>query len=439
MPNSNLVLNPFFYGKSVPPDRLIGRRDAVRTVFSRLYNGESTAIVGEPHIGKTSVLRYIAAANVRREMLGDAFIQHIFVEIDCQTLSSDFKSADLWRQMLNEIKTNVTDKALKKLCDLVMRDEPSSFNLDNLFGLLGRKGWRAVLLLDEFDVLLNHPNFNKPEFLGALRSLAVRFESLVVITATRISVALMNRKSQEVNPHGSPYFNYMTEVRILPLKQEEADQLLNTTLQRAHNGIQFSADDRGFLYSLAGHHPYLLQIAAASLYDVLSDNAPGDERHSRATIIFHARAAAHFEDFWRHLIATEQRALILLALAQYRGYVDGRSFDIRQLGNLDWYDPDLRRLRDLGMVESDLQSTSSAASWREANWRIAVGGIVPWLMDNVVSGTRDAKSFGEWLRDKEFQGLFTGEETKKIQEIASKIPKGAIGMAAEFVKSLFGK
>ena len=50
------TLNPFLYGKSVPPDRLIGRRDAVRTVFSRLANGESKALVGEPHIDNSSLL-----------------------------------------------------------------------------------------------------------------------------------------------------------------------------------------------------------------------------------------------------------------------------------------------------------------------------------------------------------------------------------------------
>ena len=42
------LLNPFLYGKPVPPPRFVGRREAVRTLFSRLNNGESTAIVGEP-------------------------------------------------------------------------------------------------------------------------------------------------------------------------------------------------------------------------------------------------------------------------------------------------------------------------------------------------------------------------------------------------------
>ena len=43
------ILNPFLYGKPVPPTQHIGRRTEIRTLFSRLANGESTAIVGEPN------------------------------------------------------------------------------------------------------------------------------------------------------------------------------------------------------------------------------------------------------------------------------------------------------------------------------------------------------------------------------------------------------
>ncbi len=50
-------LNPFLYGRPVPPSRFVGRKEAVRAIFGRTYNGESTVIVGQPHIGKSSLLR----------------------------------------------------------------------------------------------------------------------------------------------------------------------------------------------------------------------------------------------------------------------------------------------------------------------------------------------------------------------------------------------
>ncbi len=439
-PTSNLQThNPFLYGKPVPPDRFIGRRDAVRTVFSRLANGESTAIVGEPHIGKSSLLKYIADESVRREWLGKVDEQHSFVDVDCQMFPADWKPADFWRQALQP-KQIAADDTLKRQYKIVVQNDFGSFTVDSFFSLLGKNQQRVVLVLDEFDALFNHPNFNRAEFFGALRSLATRTDGLVVIAASRMSISQMNRKSQEINPYGSPFFNNMREVRLLPLSNEEAQQLVQDALQRADSKIKFTADDYAFLTALAGRHPYLLQIAAASLHDELAKGNASETRYADATVAFCERVSAHFEDFWRHLAAMEQRALFLLALAEYakfRGHVDGRDFDLRELGRLEWYAPDLRHLRELGIVESD--AAPGAVRWQGENWRIAVGGIVPWLMDNVVSGTRDAKDFGEWLRDKEFQGLFTREEAKRIQEIASKIPKGAIGMAAEFVRSLLGR
>ncbi len=323
-----------------------------------------------------------------------------------------------------------------RLSDGVLGWTLSAFTLEGLFNLLARQQQRVILLLDEFDTLLCHPKFNNTQFFGALRSFATRTDALAVITASRLSVAQMNRKSQEINPYGSPFFNNSIEVRLLPLARDDAQQLIATTLQRAGNTIAFSPDDYAFLFSLAGQQPFLLQVAGASLYDAIADGKTGDARYADATESFHTRASAHFDDLWHHHLApNEQRALLLLALAQYRGYADKRAFDLRDIGKLDWYAPDLRHLRDLGIVESD--AAPGAVRWQNENWRIAAGGIVPWLMDNVVSGTRDAKDFGAWLRDKEFQGLFTREEAAKLKEIASKIPKGVASATVEFIKSLF--
>jgi hypothetical protein len=46
---------------------------------------------------------------------------------------------------------------------------------------------------------------------------------------------------------------------------------------------------------------------------------------------------------------------------------------------------------------------------------------------------------GARLRDKEFQGLFAREEAAKLKEIAGKVPKGAVNLTVEFVKSLIKK
>jgi predicted GTPase len=75
-------LNPFIYGKPVPPKRFIGRRRAVQTLFSRLEHGESVAVVGEPNIGKSSLLRYIRDEELARSRLVGASVRSVFVDFD---------------------------------------------------------------------------------------------------------------------------------------------------------------------------------------------------------------------------------------------------------------------------------------------------------------------------------------------------------------------
>ena len=197
------LLNPFLYGKPVPPARFVGRRDAVRTLFSRLYNGESTAIVGEPHIGKSSLLRYAADDEVRAQWLDKAVPNYFFTDIDCHMLPRNFTPADFWRQALTALSLVVPDEPMARQWQVVVDNQFGSFTLDSLFQLLARSRRRVVLVIDEFDSLLNHPNFNA-EFFGALRSIATRTDGLAVITASRLSVAAMNRLSHELNPLGSP-------------------------------------------------------------------------------------------------------------------------------------------------------------------------------------------------------------------------------------------
>lgn len=422
-------LNPFLYGKPVPPAQHVGRRIEIRTLFSRLANGESSAIVGEPHIGKSSLLRYLADENVRREWLGKVSEQQLRIEIDCQLLAANFTPNDFWQQVIAKVR-EIADDEVKQQCVIVAQNNFGSFSLEALFKLLAKKERRVVLLIDEFDTLLNHPNFNKAEFFGALRSFATRTDGLAIITASRLSVAQMNRKSQELNPFGSPFFNNAIEVRLLPFERADAQNLIEATLARGDGAIRFSSADYDWLFSLAGRQPFLVQVAGASLYDAIANGDTGDARCINATATFHQRAAAHFADFWRHLTADEQRALFLLALAEYRGFVDGHEFDLRQLGKLERYAPELRHLRDLGIVEAE-----RAVRWNDENWRVASAGVVTWLMENVVAGLREGSEF-DAIKQWEFLGPLTREEIVRLKEIASKIPRGVIEMAAEFVKSL---
>lgn len=428
-------INPFHYGKPVPPAHHIGRRTEIRTLFSRLANGESSAIVGEPHIGKSSLLCYLADEHVRSEWLGKVSEQQLYIEIDFQLLSANFTPRDFW-QLIVTHTCEIADTEVKQQCTIVAQNNFGSFSLEALFKLLAKKERRVVLLIDEFDVLLNYPEFNKAEFFGALRSLSTRTNGLAIITASRLRVGQLNRKSTEINPFGSPFFNNSIEVRLLPFAREDAKQLVENTLARGDSEIRFDSADYDWLFSLAGRQPFLVQVAGASLYDTIANGDSGDVRFANATALFHQRAAAHFADFWRHFTDDEKRALFLLALAEYRGFVDGHSFDMRQLGKLDRYAPELRHLRELGIVEAE--RVPNAVAWNGENWRVASAGVVTWIMDNVVTGLRTSNEF-DAVKGMEFLGPLTRDEISKLRDIASKIPKSAIDLTAQFVKSLIAK
>ena len=96
------TLNPFIYGKPVPVTQHINRQRELRTLFARLRNGESTAIVGEPRIGKTSLLRCLATPTVQQEWLAGEAKRLISVEIDFyqEWLSPDKSPKDFWQRVL---------------------------------------------------------------------------------------------------------------------------------------------------------------------------------------------------------------------------------------------------------------------------------------------------------------------------------------------------
>ena len=69
--------------------------------------------------------------------------------------------------------------------------------MQGLFEFLGRHGKRVVLLIDEFDILLEHPNFNNPEFFSELRGMSSTTGGLTLVVASNIPIAEMNRHARK--------------------------------------------------------------------------------------------------------------------------------------------------------------------------------------------------------------------------------------------------
>jgi len=419
------VINPFLYGRPVPQSRFVGRGDAVRTVFSRIYNRESTAIVGEPHIGKSSILSYIADSAIRTEWLRERAGCCVFTTIDCHMIPRQFSPGDFWGLVLADVPQAVEHAPVIRQWQAAQAGQFSSFQVKRVFDAINTVGWCVVLVIDEFDVLVNHPNFTG-EFFGTLRSLAISTNALSVITASRLPVAEMNRRSVELSPHGSPFFNNFAEVRLLPLSPEECRTLIGGALSLTD--VVFSDGDYDVIYALSGRHPYLVQIAASALFDAhIAGN--GADRSQSAGTLFHDRAAAHFDDVWRHLAPMEQAVLLVLALQELNTRLGKEAPGDGELGRLHWCEASLRHLHGAGMVDSVSEPEAAgdlSALAVNARWRVASRGFVWWVIDNVITRTRDTIQLESRLTEYEDRGILNEGRSREVRNLAASIEVGAV-------------
>ena len=94
-----MIDNPFTYGNPISdPAHFIGRERQIEQVFSRLRNRafESSSLVGERRIGKTSLLKSIAHPNTRIDYGLDPN-KYMFVYVDLQLIDEDATPQKFWR------------------------------------------------------------------------------------------------------------------------------------------------------------------------------------------------------------------------------------------------------------------------------------------------------------------------------------------------------
>ena len=308
--------NPFFHGNPVSPDQFLDRRRELRRIVSRIANqGQSTAIVGEPRTGKTSLLEYLAAPELRAELYGADGDQFLFTYLDAQTLGVQFSQAQFWEYALRPLHQQAVipdrEAPLAQAYEVCRENGFGAFVLERLLAQMEQAGWRLVLMLDEFDVLLQHPILNSAEFFGSLRSLASRSRgALALVIASRHPLERLNKEAQELSRTGSPYLNFLTEITLGPWPESAVDELLRWA------GERFAAGDRLFIKEAAGGHPYLLQTAASILWEVYEDaeGTPALQRQHAGRDLLDS-VATNLQDTWRLWLPETRRAIIAAALA----------------------------------------------------------------------------------------------------------------------------
>lgn len=419
----------FVYGRPVVPAEFLDREASLRTLFNRLRHNESTAVVGEPHVGKTSLLMKLADPATQREYLGEEAERTVFSFIDLHPIGGDFTPSAFWKEALEPLTHH---SILSAVSPLLLQAEEAGCSrraLERLMVSLAQHGVQLVLLLDEFEQLLLHPNFRDPAFFALLRSLATRTGGLALITSSRLSVAAMNERGRDLWNAGSPFFNNMIELRLGPFDEVTVGRLL------AAAGDHFTADDRRFIRRVAGRHPFLLQALAATLLET-----SGPERHERAAEAFYERIAFHFDDLWRVLDDRARTTAVILSLLELGGRALGQRFAFREIERVDAFGPELRRLAELGLAEQvgkgwqfDWQHL---VLWRGEQWTVGTQAFAWWVRDVIIAQSRHVPGYEEWLSGKRYRLLLTQEQWELLINTVRNAPQWAVRSVGALARAL---
>ncbi|MBI5934880.1 MAG: hypothetical protein HY867_14340 [Chloroflexi bacterium] len=419
--------NPFQYGNPVLPDQYIAPNNAlIKLIKMRIFARMNIAIVSEPRCGKTSLLYYLKSQPFVQEINTQERF-HFFQYIDAHILfrNRGVNQSKFWMYTLSSIKSAV-EKYPKSNIGKYYRecenDNFDIFSLEALFEQIAKDKGRLVLLIDEFDDLLFHHDLGSEEFLGGLRSLATRMESLVLVITSRLTVSELNKKEQFQIHSGSPYFNHFIEEHLGVFSDDAAKKLLSKGMKK------FSESDIKFLLYITGKYPYFLQVAAHSLWNVYENNMPTRKKNEYVANQLYVAADPVLQDTWQHWSPIMRKAFVLVALDEMPQILGAREFDIDRLREaLKEYSTELMRLEMGGFIVRTVKS--------KAMWRVSAQVTLWWLSDILFSALRENDDMGHFLNQHQLSGIFSHGERAQFAKAVAKIGELAKLGVETFIKS----
>lgn len=399
--------NPFTYGNPIrDPSRFFGRVREAEQIFGRLRNPEfeSSSVVGDRRIGKTSLLNYIADPGTRAAygLGGDSCA---FVYSDLQMVGRVMGPEQLWRQLLDSLREQCRDDVIvTALKELLKRERLDIYDLDGFFRKAGARGHCVVFLLDEFDQITTNPSFG-PDFYFGFRSLAIH-RKVALVTSSRLElVELCHSESVK----SSPFFNIFANINLRMFTPAEFQELVSQSL--GETNVRFNSRETGQLLDLAGLYPYFLQVACSQLFEAHRQGLDAAARESFLADRFQAEAAPHFVDLWGN--SSDPHKIVLTAAALLE----------RQAGQ-----PPGFAMGDLQRVYSRAEPSMAALERRGlvmrtgAGYRLFSSALGSWIVGQIMAELDDRQSFPDWLAQNEAaRSQVRGRRNKPLREVLPKI------------------
>lgn len=297
--------NPFTFGNPIrDPARFYGRSEEIRQIVNRLRSSahESTSVVGERRIGKTSLLKHLdnPAVAVGLGLPADEFCM---VYIDFQGLT-DITPQRFWQRVLRKMERAIClPDLVPEIQEIRKLEDFDLFDLEDLFETISAAGLTIVLLMDEFEYVTQNPNFST-DFFGGLRALAIH-QNLPLVTATRRELVDLCH-SEEIK--GSPFFNIFANVVLRPFSRAEVNEMLDGYL--AETDINISPQEKELVIGLGGGYPFFIQMAGHYLVEVRRQGHAGEELLREVVARFEAQSDSHFTYMWSHCSESEKISLL---------------------------------------------------------------------------------------------------------------------------------
>jgi AAA+ ATPase superfamily predicted ATPase len=304
--------NPFTFGNPIQdPACFYGRKQEIRLIVNRLISSthESTSIVGERRIGKTSLLNYLSNPDVAAG-LGLAADKYCLVYINFQGLT-DITPQRFWQRILSKMACGFCGETLvPSINSLSKRTDFDLFDLEDLFEQIKSAGITVVLFMDEFEYVTQNPNF-KSDFFGGLCGLAIH-SGLALVPATRREFVDLCH-SEELK--GSPFFNIFANVVLRPFNRGDASELIDAML--IAKNMVFSPDEKEFVLKLGGGHPFFLQMSGYYMAEGKLQGSSSTALLEYAANALEQHGNAHCSFLWSHCSESEKITLLVtLILAQ---------------------------------------------------------------------------------------------------------------------------
>lgn len=399
--------NPFSYGNPVrEPSRFFGREREVDQILGRLRNRafESSSLVGDRRIGKTSLLYHLADPGVRASHgLGSG--RYSFIYADLQQLGDVMGPDHLWHRLLALTRKHCPDRELAAaITGLAQRERLTTYDLDELFGEFDDKEQHTVFLLDEFERVTENENFG-PEFYFGLRSLMIHHR-VALVTSSRLELIELCH-SDAIK--ASPFFNVFANIHLRLFSGADFQLMLSQSLRETE--VEFSGPELEQVRDLAGLHPYFLQIACYMLYDSYQLGLDEAARRDYLAERFRGEANPHITDYWNYSNDYEKITLTAAALLERTAKVQ-RGFTLKDLqGVFVRGEPYAERLEKRGLLMS-----------RDGHYHLFSAIFGPWILDQLAAGLAEEQSYHEWLgANRDPVERITGKQGSLLREILPKI------------------